>query len=121
MFHGAFAYDHIAQLAVVCQRAGGAHTEENLRLCDTVNQVSRLDRELGLSVTTDRHDRSEGRNREAAELRFFSGLDAGQVATPPTPPAPPVPPRKPLGVGPLAPSAEAGDVVGLFPTPGRAS
>ena len=70
----------------------------------------------------------EGRGIEEAEIRYFAGLSAVQPVgssdqpTPPvagpTPPhpAPPSPTLRPLG--PIAPSAEAGDVIGLFPAPG---
>jgi hypothetical protein len=67
---------------------------------------------------------AEGRNLEEAELRHFAGLEAGAaaagaaIAPPPTPPVPPVPPVPPAPQrGPGQPSAEAGDVVGLFPSP----
>lgn len=65
---------------------------------------------------------AEGRNLEEAEIRFFSRAEAADVAvtlpppTPPTPPTPTVPPVPPR-MGPVQPSAEAGDVVGLFPAP----
>jgi hypothetical protein len=64
----------------------------------------------------------EGRRLEEAEIRYFAsaGTDAASEASPPaadaTPPAPPAPTPRPLG--PIAPSAEAGDVIGLFPAPG---
>ena len=68
---------------------------------------------------------AEGRNMEEAEVRFFSNRDLAEPPrattlvppvppTPPTPPAPPLPPRVWQA---QQPSAEAGDVVGLFPTP----
>jgi hypothetical protein len=64
---------------------------------------------------------AEGRNLEEAEVRFFSRAEPAETLVtlppvppvPPTPPAPPIPPR----MGPVPPSAEAGDVVGLFPAP----
>ena len=64
----------------------------------------------------------EGRGLEEAEIRYFVGLSpdaaestAGQppIAGAP-PPAPPAPPPQ----GPILPSAEDGEVVGLFPAPG---
>jgi hypothetical protein len=76
----------------------------------------------------------EGRGLEEAEIRYFAGLspDAAAEATvgqsptggrpaagpipPPAVPSPPPPALRPLG--PMPPSAEAGDVVGLFPAPG---
>lgn len=66
----------------------------------------------------------EGRGIEEAELRYFSGLSA--PADPPPPPAeaagggaaPPPAPTAPPPLAAVAPSAEAGDVVGLFPAPG---
>ena len=73
---------------------------------------------------------AEGRNIEEAEIRYFSSREAGDTtlavplipAPPPAPtsvPTPPVPPAPPMpsGFRPMQPSAEAGDVVGLFPTP----
>ena len=76
---------------------------------------------------------AEGRNLEEAEVRYFASLDGGDAVeaapptspTPPTPPAPPARPTSPTpsipGVlyrpDPVRPSAEAGDVVGLFPAP----
>jgi hypothetical protein len=64
---------------------------------------------------------AEGRGIEEAEIHFFSSLAqaAPASATPPGSPLPP--PRTVPRLGPLAPSAEAGDVVGLFPAPGGAS
>lgn len=63
----------------------------------------------------------EGRNVEEAEVRYFAGLEGAIPAdaaapVPPVAPAPPVPPVAPRFT-PGAPSAEAGDVVGLFPQP----
>jgi hypothetical protein len=64
----------------------------------------------------------EGRGLEEAEIRYFAGLSAAPAtavsdeATPPAPPAPTPPAMQPLG--PITPSAEAGDVIGLFPVPG---
>jgi hypothetical protein len=64
----------------------------------------------------------EGRGVEEAEIRYFASATAApaEAASPPTsdvtPPAPPAPTPRPLG--PIAPSAEAGDVIGLFPAPG---
>ena len=76
---------------------------------------------------------AEGRNLEDAEVRYFASLDSGDAVAaappmPPTPPTPPAPPARPTsptpaipGVlyrpDPVRPSAEAGDVVGLFPAP----
>jgi hypothetical protein len=69
---------------------------------------------------------AEGRNVEEAEIRFFSRPDGTEPSAavpvppvPPTPPAPPTPPMPPAPPrqGPVHPSAEAGDVVGLFPSP----
>lgn len=76
----------------------------------------------------------EGKGLAEAEIRYFHGQEAAAPAgitpdpalppappaivpvPPPAPPAPPVrPPMQPLGA--VAPSAEAGDVVGLFPSP----
>ena len=51
------------------------------------------------------------------EIRYFGEAD---IAVPPTPPAPPAPPT-PRPQPPVKPSAEAGDVVGLFPAPGAAT
>lgn len=51
----------------------------------------------------------EGRNLREAELRYF--LEWPAIV----PPAPPPPPEKPVI---RLPSAEAGDVIGLFPSPG---
>lgn len=59
----------------------------------------------------------EGRGLEDAEIRYFTSLDLPTETLPLTPPPPPAP-RK---LGPVQPSAEAGDVVGLFPAPGGAS
>jgi hypothetical protein len=59
---------------------------------------------------------SEGRNLEEAEIRYFSEADVALPPAPPAPPAPPSVPRTPQP--PVKPSAEAGDVVGLFPAPG---
>jgi hypothetical protein len=59
---------------------------------------------------------AEGRTLEDAEIRFFSENDVAITAPVlPTPPTPPTPPRP---QAPVKPSAEAGDVVGLFPAPG---
>jgi hypothetical protein len=59
---------------------------------------------------------SDGRSVEEAEIRYFSEAD---VALPPAPPVPPAPPSVPkVPQPPVKPSAEAGDVVGLFPAPG---
>jgi hypothetical protein len=77
---------------------------------------------------------AEGRNLEDAEIRHFSDLDAGEsvVAAPPAPTTPQTPPAPTTTIPPppspptpgvlyrpdaLRPSAEAGDVVGLFPAP----
>jgi hypothetical protein len=76
---------------------------------------------------------AEGRTLEEAEIRYFAGLEPGDpvtVATP-APPAPPPSstPSTAVAIAPAAtpgvlyredavrPSAEAGDVVGLFPAP----
>jgi hypothetical protein len=59
---------------------------------------------------------SEGRNLEEAEIRYFSETEGALPPAPPAPPAPPSMPRAPQP--PVKPSAEAGDVVGLFPAPG---
>jgi hypothetical protein len=59
---------------------------------------------------------SEGRNLEEAEIRYFSETEVAPAPVPPMPPAPPSVPRVPQP--PVKPSAEAGDVVGLFPAPG---
>ena len=61
----------------------------------------------------------EGRGREEAEIRFFAKFDAARSEAPPPPPPPP--PAKPASPPPVTPSAEAGDVVGLFPLPGGAA
>ena len=60
----------------------------------------------------------EARGLEEAEIRYFSttNLAVNDTAVPPAPPAPPA--RPVLGM--IQPSAEAGDVVGLFPAPGSA-
>jgi hypothetical protein len=61
----------------------------------------------------------QGRGIEEAEIRYFAAAeDAGAMPVPPVPPTPPAPPR-PLPA--MQPSAEAGDVVGLFPAPGGVS
>lgn len=74
---------------------------------------------------------AEGRNIEEAEIRYFSSREAGDTTlpVPPVPAPPPAPttvlaPPTPSTPGvvyyrpdPIRPSAEAGDVVGLFPTP----
>jgi hypothetical protein len=58
----------------------------------------------------------EGRGLEEAEIHFFAAReDAGPDAEP-IAPAPPPPPQ-PAKLGPMPPSVEAGDVVGLFPAP----
>ncbi len=61
----------------------------------------------------------EGRGMEEAEIRFFADLEEVGTTGEPTPaaPLPPSPPPAPLMLGPIAPSVEAGDVVGLFPAP----
>jgi hypothetical protein len=74
---------------------------------------------------------AEGRREEEAEIRYFSEIEAQPQPIPPAaapqPPIPPVPPVPPAPLTspsvprvPQPPSAEAGDVVGLFPTPGGA-
>ena len=62
----------------------------------------------------------EGRGLEEAEIHYFTALEAPAAAmpVPPVPPTPPTPPMPPRNPGPVRPSAEAGDVVGLFPAPG---
>lgn len=83
---------------------------------------------------------AEGRNLEEAELRWFADAAAGETPmrdrplrapSPPAPPSPPIPPAAATSAVPRAPaappvparpgsgnpSAEAGDVVGLFPSP----
>jgi hypothetical protein len=77
---------------------------------------------------------AEGRNIEEAEIGYFAGLEVGDpvAAPPPSPPTPPTPPAPPAPSARLAPppmpgvlyredavrpSAEAGEVVGLFPAP----
>jgi hypothetical protein len=66
----------------------------------------------------------DGRGVEDAEIRYFAGLSPRQEDAPgqPTPPAAgPIPPRTPPApppLGPINPSAEAGEVIGLFPAPG---
>jgi Protein of unknown function (DUF2628) len=62
----------------------------------------------------------EGRGLEEAEIHYFTALEAPAAAMPmpPVPPTPATPPMPPKNPGPLRPSAEAGDVVGLFPAPG---
>ncbi len=57
----------------------------------------------------------EGGRLYEAELRFFH--DRPDAAPPTRPPEPP----KPVVVPPSRPSAEAGEVVGLFPAPGGQS
>jgi len=61
----------------------------------------------------------EGRGLEEAEIRYFAGLspDAAPEATTGQPTPPPAAPSPPP-LGPMPPSAEAGEVVGLFPAPG---
>jgi hypothetical protein len=71
---------------------------------------------------------AEGRREEEAEIRYFSEIEAQPqpippaAPQPPAPPVPPVPPAPPTRSAPsvprVPPSAEAGDVVGLFPAPG---
>lgn len=61
----------------------------------------------------------EGRNIEEAEIRYFAGSEE-TGASPPAPSRPPAP-ATPPPLGPVPPSAEAGDVVGLFPARGGAS
>ncbi|MEJ0097965.1 MAG: DUF2628 domain-containing protein [Bauldia sp.] len=74
----------------------------------------------------------EGRGLEEAEIRYFATGDASAAtieppaasappSVPSVPPAPPAPPPRPPELGAIQPSAEAGDVVGLFPAPGAAS
>jgi hypothetical protein len=70
---------------------------------------------------------AEGRNMEEAEVRYFGGQEAfaprrSVGALQPAPPAPPPPPASPAApppprIWPSNASAEAGDVVGLFPAP----
>lgn len=66
----------------------------------------------------------EGRGLEEAEIRYFTGLspDAAAETTAAQPPAagptPPPAAPSPPPLGPMPPSAEAGEVVGLFPAPG---
>jgi hypothetical protein len=63
----------------------------------------------------------EGRGLEEAEIRFFATrtVPSAPAAEPSPPPPPaPVPPAPPPPQGAILPSAEAGDVVGLFPAPG---
>jgi hypothetical protein len=64
----------------------------------------------------------QGHNVEDAEVRYFSEIGTAPLTAPvpPAPPAPSVPPAPPRPAAPLRPSAEAGDVVGLFPAPGGA-
>jgi hypothetical protein len=65
---------------------------------------------------------AEGRNVEEAELRYFSEAEVAPRPLPPVPPVPPTPPTPPMRPQPpVKPSAEAGDVVGLFPAPGAAT
>ena len=65
----------------------------------------------------------EARGLEEAEIRYFAGREATagkprpSAAGPTPPPAPPASPAPPA-LGPIVPSAEAGEVVGLFPAPG---
>jgi hypothetical protein len=61
----------------------------------------------------------EARGLEEAEIRYFSTADWAVDETL-APPAPPPPPARPA-LGMIQPSAEAGDVVGLFPAPGSVS
>jgi hypothetical protein len=60
----------------------------------------------------------EARGLEEAEIRYFSTTELA-VDESVVPPAPPAPPAWPT-LGMIQPSAEAGDVVGLFPAPGSA-
>ena len=64
----------------------------------------------------------EGRDIEEAEIRYFAGGGAAEAgeASPPssTPPPAPPPTPQPQPLGAMPPSAEAGDVIGLFPAPG---
>jgi hypothetical protein len=72
---------------------------------------------------------AEGKGLAEAEIRYFAGRETtGVTAPPPAPVAPPpplivrpapqaAPPRPIAPQGPINPSAEAGDVVGLFPPP----
>jgi hypothetical protein len=75
---------------------------------------------------------AEGKGLAEAEIRYFAGRETTVVAASPpeapTPVAPPpplivrpvpqaAPPRAIAPQGPINPSAEAGDVVGLFPPP----
>jgi Protein of unknown function (DUF2628) len=60
----------------------------------------------------------EAHGLEEAEIRYFAAAETAVDETP-APPAPPVPPARPA-LGMIQPSAEAGDVVGLFPAPGSA-
>jgi hypothetical protein len=64
----------------------------------------------------------QGHNIEDAEIRYFSEVGMAPMAAPvpPAPPTPSVPAVPPRPVAPQRPSAEAGDVVGLFPAPGGA-
>ena len=70
---------------------------------------------------------AEGSGMEEAEIRYFASLDDAMPTAvavppvPPVPPTPPAPPARPPSLGPMPPSAEAGDVVGLFPSPGGAA
>jgi hypothetical protein len=59
----------------------------------------------------------EGRNIEEAEIRYFAALEDAAPEVPAVPPAPPMPAMRAAILRPVTPSAEAGDVVGLFPTP----
>ncbi|MEJ0011384.1 MAG: DUF2628 domain-containing protein [Bauldia sp.] len=63
---------------------------------------------------------AEGRSLEEAEIRYFGETDTAAMAAP-VPPTPPTPPTPPRPQAPVKPSAEAGDVVGLFPAPGAAT
>jgi hypothetical protein len=54
----------------------------------------------------------EGRGLEEAEIRYFAAAEARSVPATPSP-SPALPP-----LGTIQPSAEAGDVIGLFPAPG---
>jgi hypothetical protein len=59
----------------------------------------------------------EGRGLEEAEIRYFAADGAPSIRSTPAPPRPPASPAR-LALGTIQPSAEAGDVVGLFPSPG---
>lgn len=66
----------------------------------------------------------QGRGIEEAEIHYFADEETAAYPTRaelPVPPTPPTPPLLPREQAPVRPSAEAGDVVGLFPAPGGAS